>query len=1178
MYLIQNKGEEMAGKIIKLWFIFLLMVLWSTAGWAGDDQSKKDDGANPASAVPWHKKLYLDGTEYRKGVMEEHNPFIHPGEGATGVFEHPIIKAAYITTSPYYDTVGSTYYTVGANDRLQRHVALSALNYTHASLTKITDKTTFQPRDIYYSAWSNLGALPHQEANEVQVSDLIDGEEGRGGFTMVTTLPDGRCVVVYHRAFPREPDSLPKPGTYVALEENPAEGDFAGNEFHVPDSVPPMRDEGIWPDGAAQKIGDTNFVHIVSTEGNYNPITINTRYFTYSRGRENPANFFGAWSTPRIVDTLRGYLSPTIVASHQSEKVAIIWTHPRKGYPGNPANSESLSVDADLYYIESTDGGADWLNGFHNDANDGFKNITNYADTDPLRASGDLTAAYDEDDSLVVTFYAAQFVPSVGVSRAQGAIYFWRKGIGGGGDDVKEVYNASIDDANVSRLQDTWPIMNPQIGIYKGAHPDSVGDYYIIWTGPGGPSDTTENDVPLEGFYNYDIFCSATTNNGFSWSSVTNLTNSHTPACTLGGCDSDWFASLARTINDTLHITYINNRVPIPGGQTLNTDSSRLAYVFYLKSPAKFIFKDTLASVAPIDFDDFDFQNGVTNDTFLFVANAGNQDLTVNSITSDHPAASATVTNYSAPPFTILEGGEPAKITLSFNGAAANTPCSSYTVTWTFNTNAENYNLSNPIGEFTATAEFALTDGTQPFFKPRSLTQLNQIVQVNATRLSVSNTGTLGGGGASRAGMAVDSVPGVSSIHFLSQGTAYMAAILSNGDTLVARDIYEENQFHPLYIEGALTETIDVQNVNFVGDLTFAQALAQGRPAKAGDWKVAKVAYGMYVNEDENLAHYDTLYPWPGVWFGYWFKDQWWWKNTATYKWTVWYRQKVKKGPPCWWPQWPGQPTIVSKMYDGVAIDWDPLSDSVDLSTGVQLPINSTAYNDTFKFAYARGRGNPFDKRYAAQIFLVDTTMHLKTDSVCVFNAGVLHCSTAVHHSRGIFGTHPLSWEDFVSQYGGYRTKDLWKWVTRPGSYTDTSNFLNNKEDVTILTTHTVSDTSDDTIAYAIGLAVTTLGLDTMKKTVNEIRLNMALDTIKLTTCTYRPADVDGNGNWTLTDIVGLVNMVFKSAAKPTPLCRTDCNATGGNPNLTDIVCLVNKVFKGAANPPIVGECCKLTP
>lgn len=74
--------------------------------------------------------------------------------------------------------------------------------------------------------------------------------------------------------------------------------------------------------------------------------------------------------------------------------------------------------------------------------------------------------------------------------------------------------------------------------------------------------------------------------------------------------------------------------------------------------------------------------------------------------------------------------------------------------------------------------------------------------------------------------------------------------------------------------------------------------------------------------------------------------------------------------------------------------------------------------------------------------------------------------------------------------------------------------------------------------------------------------------------CTYKPGDVDGNRSWTLTDIVGLVNMVFKGAAKPTPLCRADANGSGGNPTLTDIVYLVNKVFKGGSNPVKSGVCC----
>ncbi len=73
----------------------------------------------------------------------------------------------------------------------------------------------------------------------------------------------------------------------------------------------------------------------------------------------------------------------------------------------------------------------------------------------------------------------------------------------------------------------------------------------------------------------------------------------------------------------------------------------------------------------------------------------------------------------------------------------------------------------------------------------------------------------------------------------------------------------------------------------------------------------------------------------------------------------------------------------------------------------------------------------------------------------------------------------------------------------------------------------------------------------------------------------YRPCDVDGNNSWTLTDIVGLVGMVYKGAPKPSPLCRADCNASGGSPTLSDIVYLVNKVFKGGPNPLPVGDCCK---
>ena len=73
--------------------------------------------------------------------------------------------------------------------------------------------------------------------------------------------------------------------------------------------------------------------------------------------------------------------------------------------------------------------------------------------------------------------------------------------------------------------------------------------------------------------------------------------------------------------------------------------------------------------------------------------------------------------------------------------------------------------------------------------------------------------------------------------------------------------------------------------------------------------------------------------------------------------------------------------------------------------------------------------------------------------------------------------------------------------------------------------------------------------------------------------CTSRAGDFNGSGGINLTDIVGLVNHVFKAAPKPVPLCRGDCSG-GGGLNLTDIVCLVNFVFKAGSQPIRSSVCC----
>jgi len=80
--------------------------------------------------------------------------------------------------------------------------------------------------------------------------------------------------------------------------------------------------------------------------------------------------------------------------------------------------------------------------------------------------------------------------------------------------------------------------------------------------------------------------------------------------------------------------------------------------------------------------------------------------------------------------------------------------------------------------------------------------------------------------------------------------------------------------------------------------------------------------------------------------------------------------------------------------------------------------------------------------------------------------------------------------------------------------------------------------------------------------------------TVEVLNCGFKAGDVNGDGSYTLADIISEVNIVFKGAPKPTPACRADANGDNSS-SLPDIIKLVNKVFKGGPTPPPIGVCCK---
>lgn len=73
--------------------------------------------------------------------------------------------------------------------------------------------------------------------------------------------------------------------------------------------------------------------------------------------------------------------------------------------------------------------------------------------------------------------------------------------------------------------------------------------------------------------------------------------------------------------------------------------------------------------------------------------------------------------------------------------------------------------------------------------------------------------------------------------------------------------------------------------------------------------------------------------------------------------------------------------------------------------------------------------------------------------------------------------------------------------------------------------------------------------------------------------CTAKPGDANGDGIILLSDIVNLINFLFKSQPAPSPLCRGDANASGSI-LLSDVIYLVNFIFKSGPAPVKNGVCC----
>ncbi len=347
------------------------------------------------------------------------------------------------------------------------------------------------------------------------------------GYPQIGASRDNRAEIAFHRP------TSGQESIFVAIDAFQGLGAF---EFrHPPNVIGGTRT--LWPFIAADS---TEQIHVISTgEG----LPGSLQALTYTRSNNGGTT----WTQPVAVDTVTT-ASAVIVSSPVSEKVAIVYCHPVGA--GQYAN--------DVYYIQSADG-ITW------DFADGRINLTGYGHNgDSLYAYTDIDAAYDYNDALVIT-WNARYV--VGNRESDRVFLFYT--------NILWYYNAEICRVDVPRVRRCQTeAYNLALNKMSIAADQDRRMLYVAYC----RFDTS--DCSADSMANGEIYLQRSQDNGVTWSSPLNLTNSHTPNCTGPNCASDVYPSMAERVDDNIHLFYECYRYPnfvMP-----NADSPML----YLRLPA----------------------------------------------------------------------------------------------------------------------------------------------------------------------------------------------------------------------------------------------------------------------------------------------------------------------------------------------------------------------------------------------------------------------------------------------------------------------------------------------------------------------------------------------------------------------------------------------------------------
>jgi len=491
--------------------------------------------------------LVAGKTSAQKDAKIPSYPNYAAGDYVTKYLLKPPAEYSFLGTihSPYDTIVGYTYYDYQHNSSIPHMIAN---NYQtkgggrHFTWMESPDPdiATSPNRYVDYNYRSPDGSWLGPQR--------ITSSYCRGGYTGLDIMKDSREVLIFHYA---DWGGDPAPRRSMLAIESTTPGSCLFRYFDIPDSGAGFGSGGGWPHAA---IDTLNRIHVVMHDASMNFLP----WWGYTRCQQIPGTDSILCESPGIppvrikqgvfTSGTRNMLatvtrtsteSEIVVASPISGKLALIWTW--------PVDTTYLHTSNNVYYIESTNGGQDWIDAGSFPAG---INITNFSPTDTYKAYCDLAAIYDYDDNFHIFANIHKLNTLTGeYDWDDCAIIHWSVGTTGqicGTDTIRyNIVSAGKWEAVAGAWNRNMAKMNAGVGVPGEPNYNWI---YSSWT------QFNPNDLSASGYTNGEIYVSVSTNSGLTWDAPRNVTNSPDPGCLPGDCDSDHWPSLAARVDSFLYL------------------------------------------------------------------------------------------------------------------------------------------------------------------------------------------------------------------------------------------------------------------------------------------------------------------------------------------------------------------------------------------------------------------------------------------------------------------------------------------------------------------------------------------------------------------------------------------------------------------------------------------------